>query len=579
MKVKVLIVLLAIFGSSYSQSISCDYELRGENYVCYLHVDNPNGFDNFTRIEGNHLPGFTDNSVTAIIKIILNSTTRNVPQILCSQFPNTNIIDLTSLNIKEVGENSFRGCRSLNWLRLYGNSISELPENLLTLNNRLDYLDIERNSLETLPENFLENQLEIDIIHMGLNPLKNLPAGLFRNLRRLRILYLRKANLTALNPAWFENLINLQNLDLSKNPIDQTIPSDIFQNLHRLERLNIDTCGIQTFNPLWFQNLTNLRYLSMWSNQLSTIPSNSFMSSPGLINIDFGNNRIREISPNAFANLTNLQTLGLESNRLTRLHPRWFDDKPVLDSIYFDYNNLTSVPVGIFSQLSSLTRLGLWGNRIRTINRNSFGSLDRLTFLDLDDNLINSVDEWLLRETRSLMYFYFDDNVCASGWFLNFANNREIFLREFEGCMRNFEFVSERSTEAGSNYNFIRGLNPGMYVEVNSDEEVTISLTSFDIAWNPMVEIAISNQTVRIIRSQVTQAAIVPSEGVFRPGAWNSYRIIWARNIVLVFENEDEFPFIAYTMEDRFVVNFIGLRSQRSRASWAVEPIQIPQRS
>ena len=123
-------------------------------------------------------------------------------------------------------------------------------------------------------------------------------------------------------------------------------------------------------------------------------------------------------------------------------------------------------------------------------------------------------------------------------------------------------YHTERTTEAGSNYNFIRGLNPGMHVEVYSDEEVTISLTPFDIAWNPMVEIVINNETVRIIRSQVTQAAIVPSQGVFRPGAWNSYRIIWARNIVLVFEEGDEFPFIAYTMEDRFVVNFIGLRSQ-----------------
>lgn len=101
-----------------------------------------------------------------------------------------------------------------------------------------------------------------------------------------------------------------------------------------------------------------------------------------------------------------------------------------------------------------------------------------------------------------------------------------------------------------------------MHVEVISDEEVTISLTPFDIPWNPMVEIAISNQTVRIIRSQATQVAIVPSQGVFRPSGWNSYRVMWARNVVLVFENDDEFPFIAYTMEDRFVVNFIGIRSQ-----------------
>ena len=101
-----------------------------------------------------------------------------------------------------------------------------------------------------------------------------------------------------------------------------------------------------------------------------------------------------------------------------------------------------------------------------------------------------------------------------------------------------------------------------MHVEVNSEEEVRIALTPFEVAWNPMVEVVITNETVRIIRSQSTQTAIVPSEGVFRPGGWNKYRIIWARNIVLVFEEGDEFPFIAYTMDDRFVVNFVGLRSQ-----------------
>ncbi|XP_070492484.1 protein artichoke-like [Chironomus tepperi] len=566
MKFKVLILLLAAFSSTYCQSISCEYELRGEQYVCYLNVNNPNGYDNFTQIEGNHLPGYDDNRVTSIIKRA-NSVTRNVPQILCTQFPSTHIIDLSSLNIAEVSENSFRGCRSLNWLRLYENMISELPENLLSLNSRLNYLNIEKNLLETLPENFLENQFELENINMAVNPLKNLPAGLFRNVRKLRILYLRRGNLTALHPAWFENLSNLQNLDLSQNPLNQTIPADTFKNLHLLTRLSMNSCGIPTLNPLWFHNMTNLHYLSIYSNQLSTIPSNAFINSPGLTNIDFGVNRIREISPNAFTNLTNLKTLGLEYNQLTRLHSRWFDDKPVLNDIYLDFNQLTTVPVGVFSQLPSLTRLGLWGNRLRTIHRSSFGSLDRLEFLDVDDNLINSVDENFLRETRRLIYFYFDGNICASGWFLNFANNRDKIIREFERCIRNSEFVIERTTEAGSNYNFIRGFMPGMHVEVNSDEEVTISLTSFDVAWNPMVEIAISNQTVRITRSQVTQVAIVPSQGVFRPGAWNSFRIIWAKNVVLVFEDDEEFPFIAYTMEDRFVVNFIGLRSQRSRAS------------
>jgi len=101
-----------------------------------------------------------------------------------------------------------------------------------------------------------------------------------------------------------------------------------------------------------------------------------------------------------------------------------------------------------------------------------------------------------------------------------------------------------------------------MHFEINSAVEARIALTSFNIAWNPIVEIVFRSDTIRIIRNLNTEVAVVPNQGIFRNGEWNDYRITWARNVVLVFEGNDEFPFIAYTMEDFIPVNFYGLRSQ-----------------
>ena len=120
----------------------------------------------------------------------------------------------------------------------------------------------------------------------------------------------------------------------------------------------------------------------------------------------------------------------------------------------------------------------------------------------------------------------------------------------------------ERTTEAGSNYNFVQGMNPGMHLELSSTQEARVALTGFNIVWSPMLEIVFSNDTVRIVRNQATDVAVVPNQNIFRRDAWNSYRITWARHVVSVFEGNDGFPFIAYTMQDFYPVNFLGLRSE-----------------
>ena len=83
MQIKVLLVLFATFRSALSQSISCVYDLRqfgGRNgYACTLAIENPEGWNNFTQIEGQHFPGLNNVFVTAVIARYLSdiSTSKN----------------------------------------------------------------------------------------------------------------------------------------------------------------------------------------------------------------------------------------------------------------------------------------------------------------------------------------------------------------------------------------------------------------------------------------------------------------------------------------------------------------------
>lgn len=77
-----------------------------------------------------------------------------------------------------------------------------------------------------------------------------------------------------------------------------------------------------------------------------------------------------------------------------------------------------------------------------------------------------------------------------------------------------------------------------------------------------MIEVVISNGVSRIIMNQATEVVAMPTSFLLRPGQWSRFRITWMRNVVMVFEGDDEFPFMAYTMQFFFPVNFYGLRSE-----------------
>jgi len=90
---KLILKMCLFFGTfctaQSSPSIECSYyawQLGNSTiYECALAISNPNGFDNFTRILGDHVPGFNDLNVTEVP--FANGLSTNIPQIICRQFP------------------------------------------------------------------------------------------------------------------------------------------------------------------------------------------------------------------------------------------------------------------------------------------------------------------------------------------------------------------------------------------------------------------------------------------------------------------------------------------------------------
>lgn len=134
-----ILVLLVTFQVSfiYSQSIiSCSYGRQPSNqaYTCTLTINNPTGSE-FDTIPGQHLTGLGNQDVINLIANFQN--TRNIPAVICRQFPNLVSINMELNQISDLNENSFVGCGALLDLTLANNNIGSVPSNSFLSNTRL----------------------------------------------------------------------------------------------------------------------------------------------------------------------------------------------------------------------------------------------------------------------------------------------------------------------------------------------------------------------------------------------------------------------------------------------------------
>ncbi|KAG5668553.1 hypothetical protein PVAND_016491 [Polypedilum vanderplanki] len=340
MKFAVGIFILSLFGSSFAQSIDCVYSTtvinNVQHYACNLEIENPNGFDEFQEIIGTHLEGRTNADVTYISHY--HGSTTIVPQIICSQFPNLEIIDFDGFGVRTLTDTSFGGCRNARSINLFTNQISEISENAFANNPNLTFIDLSGNQLRTLHVNLFVNQQQLDMLELNNNSFtENFPAGLFRNLVNLRMLLLNECRLTAINPNWFTNLGNLFMLNMFRNEILE-INEDAFVGLENLNILNLNHNFIQTIHPNAFSSLGNLRVIYMEDNQISELPIGVFAPFTAISYVDLRLNRIKTVNRDIFGSLSALGTLDLDFNVVNAMDERIFREADALYLFYFGNN-------------------------------------------------------------------------------------------------------------------------------------------------------------------------------------------------------------------------------------------------
>ena len=302
MKLKIFFsVLIFVINSrtSFGQELSCYYNnYSSSGYTCDLKIINPNGFNNFTGIDGAHLGGMTNEDVRRIISN--NGSTTNVPSIICETFKNATRIELRSIGIQSIDENSFRNCKKLEYLDLDANKIEKMDEALFIENLELNELSLLYNQLTTLPANVLKNQRKLLRLGLSVNKISDLPENVFDSLENLDFMGLYGNQIKSLRVGWFEKLEKLTRLNLDSNQIEE-LPEGVFRSLKKLEKISLDR------------------------NDLRIIHADSFGISPNLNEVSLDNNQIYAIDER-FIDNTGVQRLNMQNNECRRFDI--FDDSP-----------------------------------------------------------------------------------------------------------------------------------------------------------------------------------------------------------------------------------------------------------
>jgi hypothetical protein len=79
-----------------------------------------------------------------------------------------------------------------------------------------------------------------------------------------------------------------------------------------------------------------------------------------------------------------------------------------------------------------------------------------------------------------------------------------------------------------------------------------------------MVEIQLgvqNNQRSLIRKNQSSNVANMSTPNILDYDDVNVFRVTWVDRVVLVFRGGEEWPFMAYTLEDAFSIRYYGLRS------------------
>ncbi len=138
------------------------------------------------------------------------------------------------------------------------NSMNTLPKQLFNNFCHLEELDLNSLGLTHLDQDTFSDLTTLKSLNLSNNELKTLPAHIFKDLRNLETLDLRYNKLLCLDTHIFDSLQELKELKLCHNLFSH-IPKKLFQNLKNLELLAIEHDNLKEFDLAVLEGLTQLK--------------------------------------------------------------------------------------------------------------------------------------------------------------------------------------------------------------------------------------------------------------------------------------------------------------------------------
>lgn len=412
---KILFVILILVISEVTPQttrLECQYIIDGNDYICNLILINPNGFDNFTHVEGTHLLGRGNDDVKTIqVDSISNSPI--VPSIICDSFRNPRDIRMRGIGLRRIGENAFRNCTTVWIIELSDNHIEELHEDAFVGNLEVISLEFHANRISRLPEKLLRNNKELMLLELGNNLLSYVDPRVFSGLPNLLSINFWRNRFEKISENNFIELSGLTSLTLSSNLLTY-LPENAFNGLQNLQRLDLG-----------------------W-NKLSYLQDNIFENLSSLLHLELTSNPLQKLATNSFSGLRNLQSLQMDYCELQYLDPNLFKNLQSLEEINLNRNEISELPRGLFTDLKNLISINLEINQLAIIDSTSFGVHSNLIFANFANNRIDAIDEKFIDNTN-LTGISMMNNICFNGFINDYTESREVIRRELRRCFENFK--------------------------------------------------------------------------------------------------------------------------------------------
>ncbi|KAJ9585659.1 hypothetical protein L9F63_002547, partial [Diploptera punctata] len=332
-------------------------------------------------------------------------------------------LKLNRCNLTNIADTAFQNLTNLKNLELSENYLTTVHWTVVLKNLvLLDHLDLRKSSLTNLPEDAFNNNNWLRSVVLAENELRDLDVGdtLGHNLRQLDTLDLTNCRLRGpLSDDAFANATKLRTLILSGNFLSPVDLSVALVPLTRLHKLSLRNCGLTRLPPNTFHRLTSLQELDISRNPLNDAFTGILSPLETLEILDMSNSNLSHISRGTFSKMNQLKHLKLSGNRLTDLESGLFQNLTQLrtlelnncglshppeedlfsSAVYEDFMELhmSGNPLMITDsdpllphQLSNVQILDLSNCRLSVLPNNSFRSTPKIRKLKLSGNQFGS---------------------------------------------------------------------------------------------------------------------------------------------------------------------------------------------